>query len=143
MTEKAKAFTAEDFIMAISMLVRRVRADAPPELRDFSWTQKAVLSRLENGPATSAELARAEGVKPQSMGVAIALLEEMDLVEKKPDPADGRQMNVKLTAKGIALRKRVKEAKETWVAQAFAKLDKQELVILFNATELIKRMLEP
>jgi DNA-binding MarR family transcriptional regulator len=142
MTEKAKTFTAEDFIMAISMLVRRVRADAPPELRDFSWTQKAVLSRLENGPATSAELARAEGVKPQSMGVAIALLEEMDLVEKKPDPGDGRQMNVKLTAKGIALRKRVKEVKETWVAQAFAKLDKQQLAILFNATELIKRMLE-
>jgi DNA-binding MarR family transcriptional regulator len=142
-TEKTKEFTAEDFIMAISLVVRRIRADAPPELRDFSWTQKAVLSHLEKGPATSAELARVEGVKPQSMGVAIALLEEMDLVEKKAHPTDGRQMNIKLTAKGIALRKRVTEAKETRIAQAFAKLDKQELAILFNATELIKRMMEP
>ena len=143
MAKKAKTFTAEDFVMAISLLVRRIRADAPPELRDFSWTQKAVLSRLEKGPATSAELARAEGVKPQSMGVAIALLEEMNLVERKPHPTDGRQMNVSLTAKGIALRKRVKEAKETWLAEAFARLDKQELAALFSMTELIMRMVKP
>ncbi len=129
--------------MAISMVVRRVRADALPELRDFSWTQKAVLSRLANGPATSADLARAEGVKPQSMGAAIALLEERGLVERKPHPTDRRQMNVRLTAKGIALRKRVREAIETWAAQALAKLDKRELAILFNATEVIQRMLEP
>jgi DNA-binding MarR family transcriptional regulator len=142
MSGKTAGFTAEDFMMAISMVVRRIRTDAPPELRDFTWTQKAVLSRLEKGPATSAELARAEGIKPQSMGVAIALLEEMQLVERKPHPTDGRQMNVKLTAKGVALRKRTKEAKETWVAQAFARLDKQELSVLSRATELMKRMLE-
>jgi DNA-binding MarR family transcriptional regulator len=139
---KTKEFTAEDFMMAIGTVVRRIRADAPPELRDFSWTQKAVLSRLEKGPATSAELARAEGVKPQSMGVAIALLEERGLIERKPHATDGRQMNIKLTAKGIALRKRVKEAKETWLAQAFARLDKKELAILFKATELMKRVME-
>jgi DNA-binding MarR family transcriptional regulator len=142
MGEKTKEFTAEDFAMAISMVVRRIRADAPSELRDFSWTQKAVLSRLEKGPATSAELARAEGVKPQSMGTAIALLEELALVERESHPTDGRQMNVKLTPKGIALRKRVREAKETVLARAFAKLDKQELAILFKATELMKRMVE-
>jgi DNA-binding MarR family transcriptional regulator len=142
MTEKAKKFTAEDFVVAISAVVRRIRADAPPELRDFSWTQKAVLSRLEKGPATSADLARAEGVKPQSMGVAIGLLEERELVERKPHPTDGRRINVKLTAKGITLRKRVGEAKEAWVARAFAKLDKQELAILFKASELLKRMME-
>jgi DNA-binding MarR family transcriptional regulator len=142
MTERAKECTAEDFGIAISAVVRRIRADAPRELRDFTWTQKAVLSRLEKGPATSAELARAEGIKPQSMGVAIALLEEMGLVERKPHPTDGRQMNVKLTAKGITLRKRVREAKETWLAQRFAKLGKQELALLSKATELLKRMVE-
>src|SRR5580693_2551779 len=90
----------EDLALAIGLLVRRVRADAPPELREFSWTQKAVLSRLEkDGPATAADLARAEGVKPQSMGTAIALLEEMGLVERKAHPTDGRQINIKLTAR--------------------------------------------
>ena len=142
MSEKTKEFTAEDFVAAVSAVVRRVRADAPPELRDFSWTQKSVLSCLANGPATSADLARAEGVKPQSMGTAIAFLEEMKLVERTPHPRDGRQMLITLTAKGIALRKRAREAKETRLAQAFARLNKQELAILHKASELMKRMME-
>jgi DNA-binding MarR family transcriptional regulator len=140
---KGDELTAEDLAMAIGLVVRRVRADAPPELRDFSWTQKGVLSRLEReGPATSAELARAEGVKPQSMGVAIASLEEMGLVERKPDPSDGRQMSIKLTPKGVALRKHLKDAKETWLSQALARLDKQERATLFRAAQLMTRMVE-
>jgi DNA-binding MarR family transcriptional regulator len=133
----------EDFALALGLLVRRIRSDAPPELREFSWTQKAVLSRLEkDGPATSADLARAEGVKPQSMGAAITSLEEMGLVERKAHPTDGRQMNIKLTAKGTALRKGTREAKHTWLANAIAKLDKRDQAILFKAGELIREMVE-
>lgn len=133
----------EDLALAIGLVVRRIRADAPPELREFSWTQKAVLSRLEkDGPATAADLARAEGVKPQSMGTAIALLEQMGLVERQAHPSDGRQFNIKLTAKGVALRKSTREAKHAWLSQAIAKLDKQEQATLFKAGELIKRMVE-
>ena len=89
------------FAMALGLLVRRIRADAPPELQEFSWTQKAVLSRLEkHGPATAADLAHAEGVKPQSMGTALGLLEKKGLVERKAHPTDGRQIRIKLTATG-------------------------------------------
>ena len=133
----------EEFALALRLLVRRIRADAPPELREFSWTQKAVLSRLEkDGPATSADLARAEGVKPQSMSTALALLEKMGLVERKSHPTDGRQINIKLTTKGIALRKNTKEATHGWLSQAIAKLDRQEQTTLFKAGQLIKRMAE-
>ena len=133
----------EDLVLAIGLLVRRIRADAPPELQEFSWTQKAVLARLErSGPATAADLARAEGVKPQSMGTALTLLEEMGLVEREAHPTDGRQIFLKLTAKGTALRKSVKEAKHTWLSQAMAKLDKEEQATLFRAGDLIKRMVE-
>lgn len=141
--EKHKVSSIEDFALTIGLLVRRIRADAPPELRDFSWTQKAVLSRLDKeGPATSADLARAEGVKPQSMGTAITSLEEMGLVERKAHPTDGRQMNIRLTAKGVALRKSTKEAKYTWLSNAIAKLDKRDQAILFKAGELIQQMVE-
>jgi DNA-binding MarR family transcriptional regulator len=133
----------EDFALALGLLVRRIRADAPPELREFSWTQKAVLSRLEkDGSATAADLARAEGVKPQSMGTALALLEKMGLVERRPHPTDGRQINIKLTARGIALRRNTKEATHAWLSQAIAKLDKQEQTTLFKTGELIRRMAE-
>ncbi|HTV41238.1 MAG TPA: MarR family transcriptional regulator [Candidatus Sulfotelmatobacter sp.] len=133
----------EELVLAIGLLVRRIRADAPQELRDFSWTQKAVLSRLErDGPATTADLARAEGVKPQSMGTALASLEEMGLIERHAHPTDGRQMYIQLTARGVALRRSIKEAKHAWLSQALAKLNKEEQTTLFKAGELIKRMAE-
>ena len=129
--------------MALGLLVRRIRANKPPELQEFSWTQQAVLRRLEkHGPATAADLARAERVKPQSMGTALGLLEKMGLVERKAHPTDGRQINLKLTAKGITLRKNTKEAMHAWLSQAIAKLDRQEQATLFKASELIKRMAE-
>lgn len=134
---------AEELAIAIGLLVRRIRANAPPELREFSWTQKGVLSRLEReGAATAADLARAEAVKPQSMAVAIASLAELGLVERTPHPTDGRQMNIRLTSKGVMLRKRVKEAKETWLAQALSKLNKQEQATMLKAAELMKDIIQ-
>lgn len=142
MTAKTNDLTAEDFAKAIKLIFNRLRTDAPPELRDFTWTQRSVLLHLEKGPATSAELARKEEVTPQSMGIAIALLEENGFVERKPHPTDGRQMIVKLTAKSITLRKRIKEAKETWLSRTFEKFDKKEKETLLKATELMRRMAE-
>lgn len=142
-TEKNKEPAVEDLALAIGLLVRKIRANAPAELQEFSWTQKAVLSRLDKeGPMTSAELARAEGVKPQSMGTALTSLEEMGLVERKAHPTDGRQMNIKLTAKGSALRKNTRDAKHTWLLNAISKLDKKDQSVLFKAAEIIRQMAE-
>ena len=141
--QKSSDVAVEEFALALRLLVRRIRADAPPELREFSWTQKAVLSRLEkDGPATAADLARAEGVKPQSMGTALGLLEKMGFVERKAHPTDGRQINIKLTARGITLRRKTKKATYAWLSRAIAGLDKQEQTTLFKAGELIKRIAE-
>ena len=135
--QKNSEVAVEDFAMALGLLVRRLRAGTPPELQEFSWTQQAVLRRLEkNGPATSADLARAEGVKPQSMGTALGL------VERKAHPTDGRQINIKLTARGITLRRNTKEATLAWLSRAIAGLDRQEQTTLFKAGELIKRIAE-
>ena len=101
------------------------------------------MARLaKDGPATTADLARAEGVKPQSMGTTIAALEERGLVERKAHPTDGRQVNIELTAKGAAVRKSAKEAKRTWLAQAIAQLNDQERETLFAAGEIITRLVE-
>jgi DNA-binding MarR family transcriptional regulator len=140
---KSSEIAVEDFAMALGLLVRRIHADAPPELREFSWTQKAVLRRLEkHGPATAADLARAEGVKPQSMGTALGLLEKMGLIERKAHPTDGRQINIRLTARGITLRRNTKQATYAWLSRAIAELDRQEQITLFKAGELFKRIAE-
>jgi DNA-binding MarR family transcriptional regulator len=130
-----------DFGQAIGLLVRRVRAAAASH--ELSLTEAAVMARLaKDGPATIADLARAGSVKPQSMGATIAALEEMGMVERKPHPTDGRQVNIELTAKGAAVRKSARDAKRTWLAQAIAQLDKQEQATLFAAGEIIKRLVE-
>ena len=130
-----------DLFHAMGLLVRRVRAAAATH--ELSWTESAVMARLaRDGPATTAELARAEGVKPQSMGATVAALEEIGIVERKPHPTDGRQVNIALTAQGAAVRKSAKDAKRTWLAQAIAQLDARDQETLFAAGEIIKRLVE-
>ncbi len=101
------------------------------------------MARLaRDGPATTADLARAEAMKPQSMGTTIAALEEMGIVERRPHPTDGRQVNIVLTAKGAALRKSAKDTRSIWLTHAIAQLDEQERETLFAAGEIIKRLAE-
>lgn len=133
----------EDFALALSLLVRRIRAHAPPEFAELPWTQKAVLKRLEQaGPATTADLARAEGIKPQSMAAVLASLEELKLIAREAHPTDGRQVNIALTAKGSAMRRNLKAAKHAWLNRAFAQLARQEQATLFKAGAIIKRLAE-
>jgi len=66
----------------------------------------------------------------------------MGLVARKPHPTDGRQVNIELTAKGVAVRKGVVDAKRTWVAGAIAQLNEAERETLFKAGDIIKRLVE-
>jgi DNA-binding MarR family transcriptional regulator len=141
MTQEAFKIAVSDFGQAIGLLVRRVRAAATST--ELSLTESAVLARLaKDGAATTADLARAEAVKPQSMGTTIAALEKMGLIERKPHPTDGRQVNIKLTAKGTAVRKSTLDEKWAWLANAIAQLDEPERETLFKAGEIIKRMVQ-
>jgi DNA-binding MarR family transcriptional regulator len=141
MIKKALETATADFVQAIGLLVRRVRAAG--DAQDVSWSQMSVMKRLgAAGPVTIADLARAESVKPQSMGTTVAALEELELVERTPHPTDGRQMNIRLTAKGAAELKRTGDAKRAWIQQAISQLDEREQQTLFAAGEIIKRLVE-
>ena len=130
-----------DFAEAIGLLVRRMRAAAASQ--ELSWTETAVLRRLaKDGPATTADLARAQGMRPQSMRTILATLEEMGMVERKPHATDGRQVNIELTARGAAAQKSAGDAKRTWLVQAIAQLDEREQETLFAAGHILKRLVE-
>ena len=130
-----------DLSQAVGLLVRRVRAAAASE--ELSLTESVVMARLaREGPATTAELARAEGMKPQSMGATIAALEERGMVERTPHPPARRQVHIALSTKGAAVRQSLKDTKQTWLAQAISQLDKQEQATLFAAGEIMRRLAE-
>jgi DNA-binding MarR family transcriptional regulator len=76
------------------------------------------------------------------MGATVAALAKMGMIERRPHATDGRQRMVALTAKGVAIRKRVKDAKHTWLAQAVKELDRREQKTLFRAGDVIRRLAE-
>jgi DNA-binding MarR family transcriptional regulator len=134
------AALARDLRSLVGKLKRRLREQA--HVGDLPPSQVSVLLRLENGgPATASSLARAEGMRPQSMGTVIAALESEGLVSGVPDPADGRQTLLSLTD---ACRKWVEEgraARQDWLTRALqAHLSPQEQDELAKAVELLKRL---
>ncbi|MCP3719748.1 MarR family winged helix-turn-helix transcriptional regulator [Paraburkholderia sp. CNPSo 3281] len=130
-----------DLMQAIGMLVRRTRNES--DAGALSMTESVVMSRLANdGPATIAALARAEGMRPQSMGATIAALEQMALVKRTPHATDGRQLLIELTQKGRQLRKQTRDAKQLWLSQSIAELDEDERATLFKAGDIMRRLAE-
>ena len=141
MARKSYETAVNDFLQSIGLLIRRVRSAAGSD--ELSLTENAVLKRLANdGPQTTADLARAESMKPQSMGTTIATLEELGMVERKPHPTDGRQVNIHITPKGVAVRQSYGDKKRTWLAQAIAQLNEDERETLFQAAEIVRRLVE-
>jgi DNA-binding MarR family transcriptional regulator len=131
--------TVTELSLAVGLLLRRLRAESNPD--QLTWSQTAALSRLEEaGAMTTADLARAESVKPQSMGATLAELEREHLVERRPHPTDGRQVLFALTGDGVEARRKRSAAKQRWLLAAMAKLDPREQRTLMSAAALIKRL---
>lgn len=134
--------TAADLAATVSQLMRRLRVASPQGA--LTPSQRTVLGRLANGgPATTAELARAELVRPQSMRVIVAKLEELELVARTPHPTDGRQVLFSLTEYGVEAVASVRHSKHAWLADAIAhRLSPEEQRTLAEATRLLQRLVE-
>ncbi|MBV8566162.1 MAG: MarR family transcriptional regulator [Methylobacteriaceae bacterium] len=133
---------AQDLRALLGKLKRRLRDQA--HVGDLTPTQVSVLLRLEkDGAATASTLARAEGMRPQSIAPVIAALESAGLVSGAPDPADGRQTLLSLTD---ACRKWVDEgraARQDWLTRMLqARLSPQEQGEVGRAVELLKRLVD-
>ncbi|MFI9723022.1 MarR family winged helix-turn-helix transcriptional regulator [Streptomyces sp. NPDC052396] len=123
-------------------LTRRLRAASEGD--GVTMSQAAVLSRLNRqGPATTVELARAERVRPQSMGATLSALEEAGLVQRSPHPSDRRQMIMSLTEQGHRKIAEGRRIKESWIVQALRdQLDDRERAVVIEAIELLGRLTE-
>jgi DNA-binding MarR family transcriptional regulator len=133
---------ARDLRAVVGKLKRRLREQA--NIGDLTPSQVSVLLRLEkDGPATTSGLARAEGMRPQSMAPVVAALEAAGLVRGAADPGDGRQTLLSLTD---ACRKWVEEgraARQDWLTRALqAHLSPREQGEVAAAVALLKRLVE-
>jgi DNA-binding MarR family transcriptional regulator len=133
---------AADLRALVSKLRRRLREQA--NTGDLAPSQVSVVLRLEkDGPATASSLARAEGMRPQSMATVVAALEALGLISGAPDPTDGRQTLLSLTD---ACRQRMVQGRATrqdWLSRTLqARLSAQEQQALATAVGLLKRLVE-
>ena len=131
---------AGELRILISQLRHRLREQT--HLGDYTWSQTSVIIRLErDGPATVSALARAEGVRQQSMGATISTLEAAGLVKGSPDPVDRRQTILSLTDACREMIQASRAAKEDWLFHAIqTKLSPAEQKQLATALELLKRI---
>lgn len=131
---------AQDLRALLIKLKRRLREQGG--MGDLTPSQVSVLLRLEtDGPATAAGLARAEGMRPQSMGPVITALEAAGLVSGVPDPNDGRRILLSLTDACRTWAQEKRAAKQDWLTRTIeARLSPREQDELAASVELLKRL---
>jgi len=141
MRGKAFDLAVTEFTEAVGLLVRKSRAAAATH--ELSWIEAGVLKRLaQDGSATTADLARSSGMRPQSMRPIVAGLEQGGMIERRQHATDGRQVNLVLTEKGAASWKSLSNARRTWLTQSIGQLERHEQETLFAAGKVIRRLLE-
>ncbi len=105
--------------VSIGLLVRRLR-QVPVE-GDLTLSETSALARLDRGgPTTPGALARQEQISPQSMGATLAALEGRGLIERAPDPDDGRRAVMSVTDAGGELLRNRRNAKVQQLARALS-----------------------
>jgi DNA-binding MarR family transcriptional regulator len=126
--------------VSIGLLLRRLR-QARVE-GEVSLPEIAALARLDRGgPATAAALAKQEGISPQAMGTTIAALLGRGLVERRPDPDDGRRALLTVSPAGAEVLRARRHARTKQLAQVLESgFTEEERARLMAAAPLIERL---
>ena len=130
---------ASELRVVLGQLLRRLRAE-----HRFPISQGTVLGRLDReGPRAVSDLAAAERVRPQSMAQTVGDLEDVGLVERRPDPSDGRRASVSLTAAGRKALEADRRHREGWLVKAIEEeLTPEEQRTLGDSVSLLRRLAE-
>jgi DNA-binding MarR family transcriptional regulator len=126
----------------LSRLKRRLREQGGRG--DLTPSQISVLLRIEkDGAATVSGLARAEGMRPQSMSSIVTSLQDAGLVSGIADPNDGRKTLMSLSKKCEKLLREGRAARQDWLtAIILQKLSALEQQQLSTTLELLGRLTE-
>ncbi len=116
----------------LERLIGLFRWLSPPS--GLSLTAAATLATLERGgPRRLTALAAREGVTQPAMTQLVARLQDARLVERVPDPADGRVVRVRITAEGQARLAGRRAVRAQRVAALLARLSPDEQAALAAA----------
>jgi len=129
--------------MVIVRTSRRLRQEATGAVGELTPTSAAALATVErHGPLTPSELAEIERVKRPTATRTLRVLYDADLVERTPDPEDGRSAVVSITAAGRERLRRLRGRKNAYLARRMRDLPAEDLATLERAAEILERILE-
>ncbi|MEU0448194.1 MarR family winged helix-turn-helix transcriptional regulator [Streptomyces tendae] len=131
----------------LTVLLRRARANQGEMARevhpDLESSAYGLLVRLgESGGQRATDLAAFIGVGKATMSRQLRALEDLGLVAREPDPADGRAWLVTLTPEGQERVGRVREARRARYARRLADWDPREVTELARLLHELNRGME-
>jgi DNA-binding MarR family transcriptional regulator len=129
--------------MAIVRTARRLRQEAAGEASGLTPTSTAALATIDrHGPLTPSELAEIERVKRPTVTRTLGCLDREGLIERTPDPADGRSALVSVNGAGRERLRRLRGRKNAYLARRMKRLSDADVATLERAAEILEGMLE-
>jgi DNA-binding MarR family transcriptional regulator len=139
-THRTLEETAAHLRLVINRSARRMRQEAGTEL---SASNASALSAVEmHGPVTPSELADIERIKRPSATRILRGLEEEGLVQRTPDPKDGRSALISVTGEGRERLRRLRQRKNAYLARRMRDLEPADVATLEQAAQVLERLLE-
>ncbi len=142
-TDTTLTDSASRLRMAIVRTARRLRQEAAGAVGELTPTSAAALATVErHGPLTPSVLAEIERVKRPTATRTLRVLCEAGLVERTPDPADGRSALVSVTGEGRERLRRLRGRKNAYLAQRMRDLPSADVETLERAAAILEEILE-
>lgn len=142
-TDTLLADSAARLRMAIVRTARRLRQEAAGEGAELTPTAGSALATVErHGPLTPSELAAIERIKRPTATRTLRVLLEAGLVDRAPDPTDGRSALVSVNAAGRERLRRLRGRKNAYLARRMRDLPPADVEALDRAATILEGMLE-
>lgn len=126
--------------LAITRTARRLRQEASG---DLTPTTTAALATVERrGPLTPSGLAEIERVKRPTATRSIRYLLDAGLVDRTPDPSDGRSALVSITPRGRRQLRRIRSRKNAYLSKRMRSMAADDVATLERAAGILEALLE-
>jgi DNA-binding MarR family transcriptional regulator len=131
---------AEELMVSLRAINRKMRQSCVADM--LSQPERIALARIDRlGPLTAAELARLEGVRPQSMTPVLGALADRGLITRIPDAADGRCLMIAATDAGRERIAAIRRGHAQRIAEALdVGFSEEEVLRLAAAGRLLDRL---